>query len=122
MEEKHTPKHPHRYRVDKPWGNFEELTLNEKTTVKILTINPSESLSLQTHDRRSEWWIVLDEAMEVTVGDVKKVLHKGDDIFIPAGTVHRVTGLDTPCRWVEIAYGPFFEHDIERIDDKYGRS
>lgn len=112
---------PHRTTVTKPWGNFDELTLNEKTTVKILTINPGEELSLQSHAHRDEWWIVLDEAMEVVIGDEKRTLHRNDEVFIPAGTHHRVIGLDQPCRWLEIAYGLFGETDIERYEDKYGR-
>ncbi len=119
MEASHTP---HRTTEDKPWGKFEEFTLNEKTTVKILTINPGEELSLQSHEHRSEWWIVLDEAMDVVLNDEQRTLHRGDEIFIPAGSKHRVIGLDQSCRWLEIAYGRFDEGDIHRFDDKYGRA
>ena len=34
---------------ERPWGNFERFTLNEKATVKIVTVNEGESISLQTH-------------------------------------------------------------------------
>lgn len=113
--------HPHRFHQDKPWGGFDELTLNEKTTVKILTIRPGEELSLQAHEFRDEWWIVLDEAMKVILDDHDYLLAKGDEIFIPRGAKHRVVGLHTSCRWLEIAYGEFLEADITRFDDKYGR-
>lgn len=120
MDSRH--RHPHTAHTDKPWGGFDELTLNEKTTVKILTINPGEALSLQSHAHRDEWWIVLDEAMRVVVGDQEKLLAHGDEVFIPRGTQHRVIGLTRPCRWVEIAYGEFLEADITRYEDKYGRT
>lgn len=118
---RHSHSHPRKITVSKPWGGFEELTLNEKTTVKILTVNPGEELSLQAHEHRHEWWIVLDEAMQVVIDDTKLILGKGEEVYIPAGTKHRVIGLSRPCRWLEISYGEFLEADIERFDDKYGR-
>ena len=33
--------------VEKPWGGFEQFTLNEISTVKILTIKPGQTFSLQ---------------------------------------------------------------------------
>jgi len=44
------------YKIEeRPWGNFERFTLNEKTTVKIITVNAGESISLQTHENRDEF-------------------------------------------------------------------
>ena len=40
--------------IDKPWGNFVKLTDNEKTTVKIISINAGNRTSLQFHEHRSE--------------------------------------------------------------------
>jgi len=41
--------------VKKPWGMFEQFTKQEAVTVKIITINPNESLSLQYHHKRAEF-------------------------------------------------------------------
>lgn len=117
-----THEHPRKDHTDKPWGSFDELTLNETTTVKIITIEPKEALSLQAHAYRDEWWIVLDEAMKVEIDGANRLLAKGDEIFIPRGTKHRVIGLSRPCRWLEVAFGEFLEADITRFDDKYGRA
>lgn len=113
---------PHRSTVNKPWGGFDQFTLNEQTTVKILTVNPGESLSLQSHAHRSEWWIVLDTNMAVEIDGQRSTVNKGEDIFIPQGAKHRAIGLDAPCRWLEIAFGTFDENDITRFEDKYGRA
>ena len=43
----------------RPWGNFERFTLNEKTTVKIITVNAGEELSLQKHNNRTEFWKII---------------------------------------------------------------
>ena len=40
----------------RPWGNFERFTLNEQSTVKIITVNPGEAFSLQVHGHREEFW------------------------------------------------------------------
>lgn len=40
------------YKEERPWGNFERFTHNEISTVKILTVNPNEELSLQYHHNR----------------------------------------------------------------------
>ncbi|MEK7117452.1 MAG: mannose-6-phosphate isomerase, partial [Patescibacteria group bacterium] len=34
----------------RPWGGFERFTKNERTTVKILTLNPEQEFSLQEHE------------------------------------------------------------------------
>jgi mannose-6-phosphate isomerase len=113
---------PKRITVKKPWGGFDELTENETTTVKILTVLPHQETSLQVHEHRSEWWVVLDEKMDVVIDDKHMTVYRGQDIFIPQGSAHRVVGLDTPCRWLEISFGDFNERDIHRLKDDYGRS
>ncbi len=113
---------PERSTVSKPWGGFDQFTHNETTTVKILTVLPHEELSLQSHDNRSEWWIILDAKMEVEIDGKRVTAYRGHDIFIPQGAKHRAIGLDSPCRWLEIAFGTFDEDDIHRFADKYGRT
>ena len=44
----------------RPWGLEEILTINEPATVKILTINPGQRLSLQYHNNRKEFWKLID--------------------------------------------------------------
>ena len=38
--------------VERPWGRFEQFTLNEPTTVKTITVEPGHRLSLQRHEHR----------------------------------------------------------------------
>ena len=109
------------YKEERPWGNFERFTHNEITTVKILTIKANEELSLQYHHHREEFWRVLDGKGSFTVGDETKIGQKGDEFFIPIGTVHQIKGTDLPVSVLEIAFGNFDENDIVRIKDKYNR-
>lgn len=105
----------------RPWGNFERFTLNESSTVKIITVSPNEQLSLQTHEHRDEHWRVLAGNGEVTVGEAKLPAQGGDQFYIPRGTKHRIAGGVEGLQILEIATGQFDEADITRLEDRYGR-
>src|SRR3989344_1101963 len=106
--------------VKKPWGKFLQFTLNEKTTVKILELKKGEETSLQRHKNRNEFWYALDDGIDVYVKGKKYSLKKGDSIFIPKKSLHKLVGRKHG-RILEISFGNFNENDIERISDKYGR-
>jgi mannose-6-phosphate isomerase-like protein (cupin superfamily) len=115
-------KDPHRITDERPWGRFEQFTLNEPSTVKILYVKSGETLSLQKHAHRREHWYVIEGSGSITLGDVIRELSPGDECDIPEGTLHRLSGTgESGIVVLEIAYGTFEEGDIERVDDKYGR-
>nr|PZN40207.1 MAG: mannose-6-phosphate isomerase [Actinomycetota bacterium] len=110
-------------RDERPWGSFERFTLNEPSTVKIITVLPGQKLSLQRHEHRDELWVALDPGLvfeidgEVTRPDV------GDRVLIRARRLHRLSCEgEAPARILEIAFGHFDEEDIERLEDAYGRA
>ncbi len=106
----------------RPWGRFRRYTLNEVSTVKIITVEPGQSLSEQRHDHRQELWVVLDEGIEVQLGDQITRAAVGDEFFIPTRQTHRMSCVGTGrARVLEVAFGEFDESDIERISDDYGR-
>ncbi|MCX6703757.1 MAG: phosphomannose isomerase type II C-terminal cupin domain [Candidatus Zambryskibacteria bacterium] len=107
--------------VDRPWGSFDEFIANTPCTVKIITVNPGESLSLQYHEHRSEFWVVLKGNGYVTIGDNRKEASAGDRFDIGVHTNHRAEGGTEALVFLEISTGEFDENDIVRIDDKYGR-
>lgn len=106
----------------RPWGRFDQLTENEPTTVKVIAVEPGHRLSLQRHRHRGEFWLVLDGPMDITLGERSWRAAVGERIWIPAGTTHRMGNPgQTTARVLEIAYGPFDEGDIERLEDDYSR-
>jgi len=108
--------------VDKrPWGNFERFTLNEKTTVKIITVKPKQRFSLQTHSKRKEFWKFLDNEAKVTVGNKTFKVKRGESVLVKPRETHRVEALSKPVSFLEISFGNFSESDIKRISDDYGR-
>ncbi len=106
----------------RPWGNFERFTLNELTTVKLITVSKGEQLSLQTHEHREEYWRIIRGTGRATVGDSEIDFVAGDDIFIPKGAKHRIGATDDEVLFMEIALGTFDENDIVRLEDRYGRT
>lgn len=109
------------FTVEKPWGNFREFSLNEQSTVKILTVGPGQLLSAQKHKNRDELWVSLDPGLRVELDD--EVFHPqvGEVFVIMRGTKHRLGSDGSEGRMLEISFGFFDENDIERFDDIYGR-
>lgn len=110
------------YQEKRPWGGFIEYTRNTPSTVKIITVNPGEAFSLQTHHNRDEFWHILSGEGVVTIGDQKIPAQIGDDHFIPRETPHRMEASSSPLVFLEISFGEFSEEDITRLEDKYGRA
>lgn len=106
--------------VVRPWGNFKQFVLNKKCTVKILTINPKQELSLQSHKKRTENWYFLDKGI-AQIGSKKIKVKEGDYIHIKKRQKHRIITQKNKVRLIEISFGEFDEHDEKRFEDKYGR-
>ena len=107
--------------VEKPWGRFEQFTKQEPVTVKILTINPNECLSLQYHHKREEFWKIISGEGEITLGDSTMSAHEGDEYFIARKQKHTIRAGKVQVRVLEISFGDFDENDIVRLEDKYNR-
>lgn len=113
---------PHYEKQERPWGGFERFTLNEKTTVKIITVHEGQSISLQTHEHRDEFWRVIKGSGIIRIGEKDNEAHEGSAFFCPRHLEHRVTGGPGGTTFLEIAFGDFDENDIERLEDRYGRA
>jgi mannose-6-phosphate isomerase-like protein (cupin superfamily) len=106
----------------RPWGKFRRFPHEDAAAVKIITVGPGGTLSLQSHARRSEFWVVLDPGLEITLGETVWRPRPDEEIFIPRETAHRLRNPgDSPARVMEIWIGDSDETDITRIEDKYGR-
>lgn len=106
----------------RPWGMFERFTLNEISTVKIITVKPKQKLSVQYHHKRREFWRILEGTAKVTLGNKTFKAKAGDEIVIPKKTVHAIEALSKTVKFMEIAFGKFDEKDIVRLEDRYGRA
>ena len=108
----------------RPWGSFKRFTLNEPTTVKIITVSAGKKLSLQMHANRDEFWRIIRGSGTVLIGGKKRKARLGGEFYIPRGTQHRAessSGREN-LRFLEISFGLFDENDETRIEDDYGRA
>jgi mannose-6-phosphate isomerase len=106
----------------RPWGQFRRFPHEGVSSIKVITVNPGGILSLQYHNKRDEFWVILDEGLEMTAGDRVWLPAAGEEIWIPKGTRHRARGVGVkPARFFELWVGPSEEDDIVRVEDAYSR-
>jgi len=106
----------------RPWGKFRSFPFDQAGSIKIITVKPGEALSLQYHLKRSEFWVILDEGLEVTAGERVWQPKANEEIFVPRKMPHRVRCVgQNPARIMEIWIGKSEESDIIRVEDVYGR-
>lgn len=110
-------------RVYRPWGNYETVDAGENFQVKRLTVYPGKKLSLQSHSKRAEHWVVVKGTARVTRGDEIFLLNTNESTYIPIGVRHR---LENPAadllEIIEVQSGSYLgEDDIVRYADDFGR-
>ncbi len=110
-------------RVYRPWGYYQTQDLGARHQVKRICVNPGGRLSLQKHFHRSEHWVVVRGAAEVTVGDDTRLVHENESVYVPIGAVHRLANPGKiPLELIEVQVGSYLgEDDILRLDDVYRR-
>jgi mannose-6-phosphate isomerase-like protein (cupin superfamily) len=109
---------------ERPWGNYRTLEQGKTFQIKIIRVNPSGRLSLQSHEHRQEHWVVVEGVATITVGEDKQEYGPGSYVFIPLKAKHRLENFGTETVvLVEIQRGDYLgEDDIQRYDDVYGRA
>lgn len=111
-----------RARSERPWGYFEQFTLNEPSTVKLIVVKEGQRLSYQSHQHRDEFWRCIKGPLKAVVDGQDVVMNEGDELFVTAGTKHRLVGDQTDGLCLEISFGNFDENDIVRHQDDYSRN
>lgn len=108
----------------RPWGCFEALTKAERFQVKRILVHPGAALSLQSHNYRSEHWIVVQGTAKVTIDDEVTRIFEGQSIYIPLGAQHRLENPGkTQLILIEVQIGGYLgEDDITRHHDIYSRT
>src|SRR3989344_945604 len=107
---------------ERPWGGFREFVRNEIVTVKILFVKKGEVFSLQKHRQRDEFWRVLVGDPDIVIGEKTMRTKPGDEFEIAREVEHRIQAPVNNVEVLEISRGEFDEADVERIEDKHGRT
>lgn len=106
----------------RPWGYYRVLHEVNGTKVKELTIDPGQSLSMQRHQHRAEYWHITHGACTVSSTMPNGyalplvLLKEHMNYHVPRGEWHQLSNpYEVPCKIVEIQYGTSCdEADIER--------
>jgi len=110
--------------VNRPWGSYTVLEEHDGYKMKRITVVPGASLSLQSHQHRSEHWIVVSGTATVIRNEMIETISKNQSTYIPIGMRHRLENREKiPLAIIEVQVGDYLEEDdIERFCDTYGRS
>ena len=108
----------------RPWGWSETLARSDRFQVNRILVRPGAALSLQSHARRAEHWIVVTGTARVTRDGDARLLSENQSLDIPPGTVHRLENPGAiPLMLVEVQTGASLsEDDIIRYGDVHVRS
>lgn len=109
--------------TERPWGNYKVLLDHEVTKVKLLQIDPGQSISLQYHHHRTEQWYCVGGTGEIILGNETRVFSKGSSVFIDKEINHKLSNHSgEPLLVIEVQLGSYFgEDDIVRLEDQYNR-
>ncbi len=112
--------------VLRPWGSYTVLenSSNKGYQMKHIEVHPGASLSLQSHQHRSEHWIVVAGTATVTCDELVKIVPTNGSAYIPIGGIHRLENKGKiPLHLIEVQVGSYLgEDDITRFEDNYGRN
>lgn len=109
----------------RPWGCYKVLAEAPDYKSKEITVMPGKRLSLQSHRRRDEHWLVLEGEGVATIDERQIPLKPGTAVDIPRGARHRIANTSTKAilRFIEVQTGDYFgEDDIVRYEDDFGRT
>jgi mannose-6-phosphate isomerase-like protein (cupin superfamily) len=107
----------------RPWGSWHVIDVSDGYKVKRIHVAPGQRLSLQTHEHRSEHWVVIQGEATCTVGEETVVVGTGQSIDVPLGAAHRLANEGSEeLVIIEVQLGSYTgEDDITRLQDDYGR-
>lgn len=108
--------------INRPWGYFEDIIRERTYVMKRIVVRPGQRLSLQKHEHRSEFWVIMEGTGTIELGTVETPIKAGSTVNIQKKEIHRVSNTGTGHMTIyETQYGICDEEDIVRISDDYGR-
>ena len=65
-------------KIIRPWGNYTVLVKNKDFLIKKIVVNPQGVLSYQSHDHRSEHWVIIEGKAKVIINNKTHYKAKND--------------------------------------------
>lgn len=109
--------------VYRPWGYYTVLAEGKGFLTKMIQVNPGQKLSVQSHNHRSEHWVVLEGMAKVLLEGKEHILSPGHSIDIDVKEIHSLQNpYEETLKIIEVQKGDLLiEEDIVRYEDMYGR-
>lgn len=109
--------------VYRPWGFYTVVAQGKGFLTKIIHVNSGQRLSVQSHNHRSEHWVVLSGVAKVVLEGKEHILSTGYSIDIPLKAIHSLQNpYEDDLEIIEVQLGDLLiEDDIVRYEDIYGR-
>ena len=109
--------------VYRPWGYYTVLAEGKGFLTKMIQVNPGQKLSVQSHNHRSEHWVVLEGMAKVLLEGKEHILSPGHSIDIDVKEIHSLQNpYSEVLKIIEVQKGDLLiEEDIVRYEDMYGR-
>ena len=109
--------------VYRPWGFYTVIAQGQGFLTKIIHVNTGQKLSVQSHNYRSEHWVVLTGKAKVILEGQELILSPGHSVDIPVKAIHSLQNpFEEGLEIIEVQKGdPLIEEDIIRYEDMYGR-
>ena len=109
--------------IIRPWGGYRVIAQGKGYAAKVIHVNSGQKLSVQSHNHRSEHWVVACGSAKVLLNDKEIILNVGQSIDIPVKAVHSLENpSDKDLEVIELQMGEIIsEDDIIRYSDIYGR-
>ena len=107
----------------RPWGSWHVIDVADGYKIKRIHVNPGSRLSLQSHEHRSEHWVVIQGEATCEIDGAKTIVRRDESIVVPLGAKHRLGNQGVgELVIVEVQLGRYTgEDDIYRYEDDYGR-
>ena len=104
-------------------GLVQVIDVNDGYKIKRIHVDPGRRLSYQTHEHRSEHWVVVEGTATCTINDEIVIAGPGASVDVAQGAKHRLANEgDVELVIVEVQRGAYTgEDDITRLEDDYGR-
>ncbi len=115
----------------RPWGVYYVLEDQPNFKIKKIIVSPKNRLSLQSHEKRSEHWVVVSGTAHVQIREKDhpdhighRVVNANESCFVPQGHIHRLSNEhDDHLVVIEVQCGDYTgEDDITRYEDDFNRA
>ena len=111
---------------EKPWGWYQNIHEDEHSgyKVKIIHVNVGQRTSLQSHNKRSEHWVIVKGNAKVQLNDRFFTVYENEYVYIPSKMVYQAENIGSDLLEIsETQYGTYLgEDDVVLYQPDYGVS